>query len=403
MGNAARAAGVDVRIGYGIGAAHGRRAVDGVHLVRLDGEKNAIAGSGPKIECDAVASSGGLSPTVHLYCHDGGRPQWDDARLAFVAPATGRAKAGIYCVGAVTGEFRLEQALAETHQTIAALLATFDKKDTLAGIDIHTGEPRDSRFPAHLPCFRRKARGARQEGLRRFPERRRGFRHPSRRARELSLDRATIKRYTALGFGTDQGKLERQRLRHRRRRAGVSIPAVGTTTYRPAYTPVTFGTLAGAHEATRSEPRRTTAMHALRRARGQVRAGGPVAAAWYFPKDGEDMHAAVRRECTAARRSVAILDASTLGKIDVRGKDVRVFLELRLCQCLGAARAWQRRYGLMLDENGMVMDDGVTACIADDHFHMTTTTGGAARVLTWLEKWHQTEWPRSRRLHDVGH
>ena len=149
----ARAAGVDVRIGYGIGAAHGRRAVDGVHLVRLDGEKNAVAGSGPKIECDAVASSGGLSPTVHLYCHDGGRPQWDDARLAFVAPATGRAKAGIYCVGAVTGEFRLEQALAETHQTIAALLATFDKKDTLAGIDIHTGEPENFSLPGASSVF----------------------------------------------------------------------------------------------------------------------------------------------------------------------------------------------------------------------------------------------------------
>ena len=105
------------------------------------------------------------------------------------------------------------------------------------------------------------------------------------------------------------------------------------------------------------------------------------------------MHAAVRRECVAARRSVAIMDASTLGKIDIRGKDVREFLERVYANAWTQLAPGKCRYGLMLDENGMVMDDGVTACIADDHFHMTTTTGGAARVLTWLEKWHQTEWP----------
>ena len=105
------------------------------------------------------------------------------------------------------------------------------------------------------------------------------------------------------------------------------------------------------------------------------------------------MHAAVRRECIAARRGVAIMDASTLGKIDIRGKDVREFLKRVYANAWTQLAPGKCRYGLMLDENGMVMDDGVTACIADDHFHMTTTTGGAARVMTWLEKWHQTEWP----------
>ncbi len=105
------------------------------------------------------------------------------------------------------------------------------------------------------------------------------------------------------------------------------------------------------------------------------------------------MHAAVRRECLAARRGVGIMDASTLGKIDIRGKDVREFLNRVYANAWTQLAPGKCRYGLMLDENGMVMDDGVTACIADDHFHMTTTTGGAARVMTWLEKWHQTEWP----------
>ena len=389
-----RAVGVDVRIGYGIGAAHGRHAVDGVHLVRLDGEKNAVAGSGPKVECDAVASSGGLSPTVHLYCHDGGRPQWDDGRLAFVVPATGRAKAGIYCVGAVTGEFRLEQALAETHQTIAALLATFDKKDSLAGIDIHTGEPETL---ASRRIFRVSDGKPEGHGKKAFVDFQNDVAasdiHLAVRENYRSIEH--IKRYTALGFGTDQGKLSNVNGYAIAADAlGVSIPEVGTTTYRPAYTPVTFGTLAGAHEGDTFEPRRTTAMHASHVARGaKFELVGQWLRPWYFPKDGEDMHAAVRRECTAARRSVAILDASTLGKIDIRGKDVREFLERVYANAWARLAPGKCRYGLMLDENGMVMDDGVTACIADDHFHMTTTTGGAARVLTWLEKWHQTEWP----------
>ncbi len=390
----ARAAGVDVRIGYGIGAAHGGRAVDGVQLVRLDGEKNAVTGSALKIECDAVGSSGGLSPTVHLYCHDGGRPQWDDARLAFVAPATGRAKAGIYCVGAVTGEFGLEQALAQTRQTMAALLATFDKKDPLEGLDVHTGEP-ETIAPRRI--FRVPDGKPEGHGKKAFVDFQNDVAasdiHLAVRENYRSIEH--IKRYTALGFGTDQGKLSNVNGYAIAADAlGLTIPEVGTTTYRPAYTPVTFGTLAGAHEGDTFEPRRYTAMHASHVARGaNFEPVGQWLRPWYFPKDGEDLHAAVRRECTAARRSVAIMDASTLGKIDIRGKDVREFLNRVYANAWTQLAPGKCRYGLMLDENGMVMDDGVTACIADDHFHMTTTTGGAARVMTWLEKWHQTDWP----------
>ena len=106
-----RAAGVDLRTGYGIAYAKGGRALSGAQLVKLDAERNAVIGKGPFIDCDALGSSGGLSPTVHLFCHDGGRPHWNEAKLAFVVPATGRAKSGIYCVGAVTGEFGLQPAL----------------------------------------------------------------------------------------------------------------------------------------------------------------------------------------------------------------------------------------------------------------------------------------------------
>ena len=114
---------------------------------------------------------------------------------------------------------------------------------------------------------------------------------------------------------------------------------------------------------------------------------------WYFPQAGEDLHAAVARETAAVRNHAGAIDASTLGKIQIDGKDAREFLNRVYSNAWNKLEPGKCRYGLMLDENGMVMDDGVTACIHDNQFYMTTTTGGAARVLDWLERWHQIEWP----------
>lgn len=389
-----RAAGVDLRTGHGIAYAKGGRALSGAQLVKLDAERNVALGMGPFIDCDALGSSGGLSPTVHLYCHDGGRPHWNEAKLAFVVPATGRAKSGIYCVGAVTGEFGLQEPLEQTQQTMRDLLSSFGKTATIDAVDVQTGEPPAilARRVFRIPDGKREGRGKKA-----FVDFQNDVSaadiHLAVRENYRSIEH--IKRYTALGLGTDQGKLSNVNgFAIAADALGKSIPEVGTTTYRPAYSPVTFGTLAGAHADDTFEPRRYSPMHEAHVARGaEFEPVGQWLRPWYFPQAGEDMHAAVRRECLAARRGVAIMDASTLGKIDLRGKDVRELLERVY------ANAWKKlapgkcRYGLMLDENGMVMDDGVTACIADDHFVMTTTTGGAARVLTWLEKWHQTEWP----------
>jgi sarcosine oxidase, subunit alpha len=390
----ARGSNVDVMTGYGVAYAIGGRAVIGAQLVKLDAERNIVVGTGPSIECDAIGSSGGLSPTVHLFCHDGGRPQWDEARLAFLVPATGRAAAGIYCVGAVTGEFGLGSTLAETIKTTNALLASLGKPGGGTAPDVHTEEPAAS--PARR-IFRVPDGKPEGHGKKAFVDFQNDVAasdiHLAVRENYRSIEH--IKRYTALGFGTDQGKLSNVNgFAIAADALGKSIPEVGTTTYRPAYTPVTFGTLAGAHEGDTFEPRRYTAMHACHLKRGaEFEPVGQWLRPWYFPQGGEDIRAAVRRECLAARRGVAIMDASTLGKIDIRGKDVREFLNRVYANAWTQLAPGKCRYGLMLDENGMVMDDGVTACISDNHFHMTTTTGGAARVMTWLEKWHQTEWP----------
>ena len=390
----ARASGVDVRAGYGIAHARGGRSVSGAQLVRLDATSNVVAGTGPHIDCDAIGSSGGLSPTVHLYCHDGGRPHWDDGKLAFVAAETGRAKDGIYCVGAGSGEFGLQQGLEQTRRVSDAVLASYDKPPGDKATDIRTNEPTATppRRIFRLPDGKREGHGKKA-----FVDYQNDVAasdiHLAVRENYRSIEH--IKRYTALGFGTDQGKLSNVNgFAIAADALGKSIPEVGTTTYRPAYSPVTFGTLAGANEGDTFEPRRFTAMHNCHVARGaEFEPVGQWMRPWHFPKPGEDLHAAVRRECLAARRSIGMMDASTLGKIDIRGKDVREFLNRVYANAWTHLAPGKCRYGLMLDENGMVMDDGVTACITDRHFLMTTTTGGAARVMTWLEKWHQTEWP----------
>jgi len=389
----AEAAGVEVIHGHGIAEAHGRRAVKGAHLVELDAVRNSAAGNGPFIRCDVLGSSGGLTPTVHLYCHDGGRPEWDEERLAFVAPATGRARNGIYCAGAVTGEFRLERALEQAQNVAGEVLAGLGRPATSASMNFETDEP-DAAPPRRIfrvPDGRREGHGKKAYV---------DFQNDVTAAdiylavRENYRSIEHIKRYTALGFGTDQGKLSNVNgLAIAAEARGCSIPEVGTTTYRPAYTPVTFGALAGAHEGDTFEPRRHTAMHVCHVARGAVlEPVGQWMRPLYFPRQGEDLHAAVARECLAARRGVALMDASTLGKIDIRGKDSRELLNRVYANAWTNLAPGKCRYGLMLDENGMVMDDGVTSCLADDHFLMTTTTGGAARVLSWLETWHQTEW-----------
>jgi sarcosine oxidase subunit alpha len=204
-----------------------------------------------------------------------------------------------------------------------------------------------------------------------------------------------VKRYTALGFGTDQGKLGNiNGLAIAAAAQKKSIPEVGTTMFRPNYTPVSFGAMAGRDCGALFDPERYTAMHPWHVENGAMFEDvGQWKRPWYFPKPGETMAQAVNRECVATRKSVGILDASTLGKIDIQGPDAREFLGRVYTNAWAKLAPGRCRYGLMCGEDGMVFDDGVTSCLAENHFVMTTTTGGAARVLEWLEFYHQTEWP----------
>ncbi len=207
-----------------------------------------------------------------------------------------------------------------------------------------------------------------------------------------------VKRYTTTGMATDQGKTSNMNaLAAVSGVLGRSIEDVGHTTFRPPYTPVTFGAFAGASRGGLFDPVRGTPMHAWATARGAVFENvGNWQRARYFPQDGEVMHQAVARECRAVRGAVGIFDGSTLGKIEVTGPDAAEFLSRMYINSVERLAVGRCRYGVMLSEAGYVMDDGVIGRLAPDRFHVTTTTGGAASVLHLMEDYRQTEFPDLR-------
>ena len=207
-----------------------------------------------------------------------------------------------------------------------------------------------------------------------------------------------IKRYTTIGTAHDQGKtsgviasgITAELL-------GRPIDELGTTTFRPPYTPVAFAALAGRNRGSLFDPERTTAVHAWHLGRGAVWEDvGQWKRPRYYPRPGEDMETAVLRECAAVRGGVGIMDGSTLGKIDVQGPDAAAFLDLLYTNMMSNLKVGSIRYGVMCRTDGMVLDDGTVLRLDRDRFLVYTTTGGAAGVLEWMEDWLQTEWPHLR-------
>ncbi len=196
-------------------------------------------------------------------------------------------------------------------------------------------------------------------------------------------------------MATDQGKTSNlNALAIAAQALGQSVPEVGLTTFRQPYTPVTFGAFAGASRDDLFDPIRRTAIHPAAQTMGaEFEDVGLWKRAWYFPLRNENMHAAVQRECRATRERVGLFDATTLGKIEVVGRDAAAFLEKLYTNPWAKLEVGRCRYGVMLNEQGFVMDDGVIARMAPDRFHVTTTTGGAPRVLNHMEDYLQTEFP----------
>ena len=383
----AREAGIPVMQGHTIVGTKGRLRVSAVTVMQLNEAGDGVSGDIRRLKCDGIAMSGGWSPAVHLFSQSRGELTFDERDGTF---RPGNAVQAVRAVGACDGAVTLLECLSAGME--AGRTAAID-----AGFKCTSGD---------IPAVREPAVGQAQP-VWRSPSDRKGARmfvdfQNDVTAKDLDLavregyhSIEHVKRYTTTGMGTDQGKTGNiNALAIVAQRLGVDIPAVGVTTFRAPYTPVTFGAITGSHVRNFFDPVRRTPMHDWHVEQGaKFEDVGQWKRAWYYPRGEETMRQAVDREVKAAREGVGILDYSTLGKIDISGVDAAEFLNRVYTngwKKLGVGRC---RYGIMLGDDGMVMDDGVTTRLGEKHFLMTTTTGNAGSVLSWLEEWLQTEWP----------
>ena len=339
----AREAGVPVFAGAVITRAHGCQSVK-------DAEIRLHNGTTLRLPCDLIASSGGFNPNIALTSHLGGGPVWDETIAAFVP---GKLPPGMEVVGKAAGQ----------------------------GINVniqpcwHVGAfPGKSFVDFQNDVTVKDIRLANQEGF-------------------SSVEH--LKRYTTLGMATDQGKTANvNALAILAEVTGKAIPETGTTRFRPPYTPVALGALAGPHKGKHFRPTRLAPTHEFSQAHGAVFVEtGLWLRAQYYPRPGEDWLAAAQREVNTVRNHVGICDVTTLGKIDIQGPDAAKFLECVYTNSWTNLAVGRVRYGLMLREDGFVMDDGTTARLGEQHFVMTTTTANAGKVMQHLEFCSQVLWP----------
>jgi heterotetrameric sarcosine oxidase alpha subunit len=334
------------------------------------------------LECGALGVSGGWNPNVHLTCHQRGRPVWDDALAAFVPGGT--LPPGMSVAGAARGVFSTHGALTSGAQGACDAL---DLKGALPELPVAEDTPvNQTPFWYVEGCSRawldqqndvtvKDVKLAHQEGFR-------------------SVEH--LKRYTTLGMATDQGKTSNMGgLAIMAELAGKSIPEVGTTIFRPPYTPVAIGAMAGRIRGKEFHPIRLTPSHYWAKEQGAVfvEVGNWLRAQW-FPQPGEThWRQSVDREVLATRASVGVCDCTTLGKIDVQGTDAAAFLNKIYCNGFAKLAVGKTRYGLMLREDGIAMDDGTAGRLAEDHFVVTTTTANAGKVYQHMEFVRQCLFP----------
>ncbi|MFQ6022157.1 MAG: sarcosine oxidase subunit alpha [Acidiferrobacterales bacterium] len=389
---AVRGRGIEVLTSHAVVAAAGKNRVRAAEVMALNETGDGVTGAARTISCDFLCMSGGWDPAVHLFSQSRGTLSYNQENTCFVPGQSVQAERS---AGAANGSFTLSVCLEEGHT--AGLAAAADagfkpkgrarKAPTTKAVQVSPLRafwlvpPRKSGAPAdkHFVDFQNDVTAA----------------DVALSAREGYRSVEHLKRYTTLGMGTDQGKTSNiNALGILSGIVGAEVPAIGTTTFRPPYTPLTFGTIAGRDIGELADPVRMTSIHHWHAANGaKFEDVGQWKRPWYYPRPGESMQDAVNRECLATRRAIGILDASTLGKIDIHGPDAAEFLNRIYTNAWKKLPIGRCRYGIMCGEDGMVFDDGVTTRLGECHYLMTTTSGGAARVLAWLEEWLQTEWP----------
>lgn len=348
-------------------------------------EVRTARGEALRIECDLLAMSGGWTPTLHLASHQGGRPRWDERLAAFVAAEL---PPGMAVAGAAGGEWSTAEALAAGARAGAAAAEALGRRAVAAQLPSVAPES-----TAHQPLWRAPATKGKC-----FVDFQNDVATTDVELAEREGYRSVehMKRYTTLGMATDQGKTASVNgLALLAERAGQSIGSTGITTFRPPYVPVAIGTLAGPHRGKEFKPLRLPAAHGWAVEQGAVFVEtGPWLRAQYFPRPGEkDWLETVTREVTTTRSAVGICDVSTLGKIDLQGSDAAEFLDRLYVNGWKTLAVGRARYGLMLREDGMVMDDGTVSRLGEHRYLVTTTTANAGSVYQHLQFCHQVLWP----------
>ena len=384
---AARALSIPVLTSHVVIETFGRLRINAAALGRIgpDGDVTPV-----RIEqCDALLMSGGFTPSVHLFSQSRGKLHYDTDRQIFVPAISAQQECSI---GAAKGTFVLQASLQEgfaagaqateqagfKSQTIVPSRVRHDVP-SCAGFSGAVPRPKGQRADKAFVDFQNDVKvtdiiSATQEGFK-------------------SIEH--VKRYTTTGMATDQGKTSNMNaLAVAADALGRAIPDVGLTTFRMPYTPVTFGSIAGLARGDLFDPVRKTPIQGWAQHKGALFEDvGLWKRALTFPQKGENLHQAVMRECLTVRSKAGLFDASTLGKIEIVGPDAAEFLNRLYTNAWTKLAVGRCRYGLMLNEQGFVMDDGVIGRLADERFHVTTTTTGAPRVLAHMEDYLQTEFP----------
>ncbi|SNT68889.1 sarcosine oxidase subunit alpha family protein [Paracoccus seriniphilus] len=363
---AARAQNIPVLTGTAIAKVKGSRHVEGVVLCDQSGAGKPTGA----IDCDVVAMSGGWSPVVHLWSHCGGKLIWDEAQAMFRPnperpPLGANGQGNASAVGAANGDLRCAGTLERREGPTMPVWCM----------------PQEAPYKLRAKMWLDYQNDVKVSDV-------------ELAAREGYASVEHTKRYTTLGMATDQGKVSNiNGLAVLSKALGQKIPATGTTTFRPPYTPLTLATIAGDARGEAFQPLRKTPMHDWHEGHGASwEPVGQWRRPYCYPAAGEDRHAAVQREILAVRRSVGTLDASTLGKIIVKGPDAGRFMDMMYTNMMSSLPVGRCRYGLMCNENGFLMDDGVVARLSEDTWLCHTTTGGAEHIHAHMEDWLQCEW-----------
>ncbi len=372
--------------GYTVTDTSGYKRINKISVMQLSKDGQKVVGSKIILSCDCLGVSGGWTPAVHLFTQSGGKLKFREDDQVFIP---NNYPSDQLSIGACNGDFTLDEIL----KTIPkSLIHYLDIKNTeYDNLEVSSSTNKSKRNIWLLPSD--KILGKTKSFV--------DYQNDAT-AKDIKLALREgfksiehVKRYTTTGMGTDQGKLGNMHaLGIISETAGAKMGELGTTTFRPPYTPLTFGTIVGRNVGEYFDIIRKTPLHDWHLDnKAEFENVGQWKRAWYYPKENENMHDAVQRESKAARESAGILDASTLGKIDIQGTDASEFLNRVYTNAWSKLAVGKCRYGLMLNEDGMVYDDGVTTRLGENHYIMTTTTGGAANVMGKLEDYLQTEWP----------